>query len=160
MIIRQSAKIRNPDGIAIIYPPQELFPSIKSIENNCKAAKSKDQNLRYQVRLGHNNIELWIKTLGDKEYLKVDPTVFGSYTLPKIDNITTLPNLSVSPPKGKTLKRTRESPETVKIPSKCQTLTIDDLMLQPSWRNTDKSPLAKPPQKHLPPPLVKYLPLQ
>lgn len=34
MIMRQSAKIRNPNGIAIMYPPQELFPSIKSIENN------------------------------------------------------------------------------------------------------------------------------
>ena len=28
MIIRQSAKIHNPDGKAIMYPPQELFPSI------------------------------------------------------------------------------------------------------------------------------------
>ena len=41
MLIKQSAKIRNPDGKAIMYPPQELFPSIKSIENNCKAAKIK-----------------------------------------------------------------------------------------------------------------------
>ena len=110
MIIKQSAKIRNPNGKAIMYPPQELFPSIKSIENNCKTQKSMHPNLRYQVRLGHDNIELWIKQLGDKEYIKVDPNVFGPYTMPKIDNITTLPNLGVSPPKGRTLKRTRDSP--------------------------------------------------
>merc|ERR1712215_650895 len=89
----------------------------------------------------------WIKTLGDKEYIQVEPTVFGPYTIPNIDKITILPNLGVSPPKGRTLKRTRDSPETVKIPSKHQTLTIDDLMLQPSWRNTDKSPTAKTPLK-------------
>ena len=65
MIIRQSTKIRNPDAKAIMYPPEELFPSIKSIENNCKAQKTKDVNLHYQVRLGFNNLELWIKSFGD-----------------------------------------------------------------------------------------------
>lgn len=60
-------------------------------------------NLRYQVRLGHGNIELWIKQLGDREYIKVNPNVFRPYTMPKIDNITTLPNLGVSPPKAKPL---------------------------------------------------------
>ena len=58
MIIRQSAKIRNPDAKAIMYPPQELFPLVKSIENNCKALKTKDVNLQYQVRLGSSNLEL------------------------------------------------------------------------------------------------------
>ena len=41
MIIRQSAKIRNPDGIAIMYPPQELFPSIKSIEKTSRQQNPK-----------------------------------------------------------------------------------------------------------------------
>ena len=61
MLMRQSAKIRNRDGIAIMYPPQELFPTIKSIENKCKARRTTHPNLRYQVRLGHENVELCIK---------------------------------------------------------------------------------------------------
>ena len=67
MIIKQSAKVRNPDGKAIMYPPQELFPSIKSNENICKVAKITNEDLQYQVRLGHNNLELWIKNMGDPE---------------------------------------------------------------------------------------------
>ena len=116
MLMRQSAKIHNPNGIAIMYPPQELFPSIKSIENNCKAQKSIHPNLRYQVRLGHDNIELWIKQLGDKEYLKVDPNFFGPYTLPKIDNIVTLSNLEVSPLKVEPLKGLEIALNQLKFP--------------------------------------------
>ena len=111
MIVRQSAKIHNPNAKAIMYPPQELFPSIKSIENNCKAAKTKDSNLRYQVRLGTNNLELWLKSLGYKEYYPADLTVFGPYTKPNLDKITTLPNFGIIPSRGRTLKRARESPE-------------------------------------------------
>ena len=46
MLSRQSAKIRSK-AKAIMYPPQELYPTIKSIENNCKAQRSKNPNLRY-----------------------------------------------------------------------------------------------------------------
>ena len=60
MLMRQSARIRNPDGKAIMFPPQELYPTIKSIENNCKAAKINHKELRYQVKLGEDNLELWI----------------------------------------------------------------------------------------------------
>ena len=50
MIMRQAAKVQNPNGKAIMYPPQELFPTIKSIENNCKAKKASNPTLRYQVK--------------------------------------------------------------------------------------------------------------
>ena len=73
MIIKQSAKVCNPDGRAIMYPPKKLFLSIKSIENNCKAAKITNEDLCYQVRLGHNNLELWIKNIGDPDYIQVEP---------------------------------------------------------------------------------------
>ena len=119
-----------------MYPPQELFTTIKSIENNCKAKKASNPTLRYQVRLGDDNIELWIKVLGDKGYTKVNPDIFGPYTQPNIQNITTTPNLGVSPPKGRVLKRPRESPEAPRAPPKSRrtTVSIDqDLDLSPGW---------------------------
>ena len=47
MIIKQSAKIPNPDGKAIMYPPPRTIPIHKA---NCKAAKITNEDLCYKVR--------------------------------------------------------------------------------------------------------------
>merc|ERR1712177_184011 len=141
--------------VKLLCTPQELFPSIKSIENNCKAAKITNEDLHYQVRLGHNNLELWIKNIGDPDYIKVEPTLFGPYTQPNLDKITTQPNLGVSPPQGRTLKRSRDSPDNTKNPSKHPVVTLTNLKLRPSWMDPETSTPTKTTNKNDTPTPVK-----
>ena len=117
-ILIQSAKVRNPEGKAVIYPPQELFQSIKSIEANCKLQKDKDPNFRYQVRLGKEKLELHIKQLDDIEYTQVQLDLFGPYIKPNLTKFNVQTCLNISPPKGRTMKRARESPGTTRNPPK------------------------------------------
>ena len=128
---------------------------MKSIKNNCKAAKITNEDLRYQVRLGHNNLELWIKNIGDPDYLQVEPTLFGPYTQPNLDKITTQPNLGISPPQGRTLKRARDSPDTTKNLSKRPTVTLNNLKLRPSWMDPETSTPIKTTNKNNTPTPVK-----
>ena len=107
MLQHQANRMRNPNGQAIMYPPQELYPSITSIQNNCKEQKIRNPNLRYQVKLGEQNIELWTKQLGEIEYKQVELTIYGQYTLPKLDKAIILPTLGVSP----SLEEPRKEPE-------------------------------------------------
>ena len=55
-ILMHSSKVWNLQAKAIMYPPSEIFRTIKSIEANCKKAKEKDPDLRYNVKLGVDNL--------------------------------------------------------------------------------------------------------
>merc|ERR1712240_754436 len=99
-IQKQSAILKREER-AIMYPPPEFFKTIKSVENNCKEAKKKNTDLRYMVKLGHNNIELWTKQLRDPQYSQQPLTVFGDIEEPNIERIITTPNFGQSPPKGR-----------------------------------------------------------
>ena len=83
---------------------------------------------------------MWIKDIGDIDYKNIDLTTFGPYTQPNLDKTTTLPTLGVSPPKGRTLKRLRESPEVPRIPAKRLTVTLPNLRLSPSWLKSNIDP--------------------
>ena len=109
IILKQSAKVRNPDGRAI----------------------------------GHTNLELWIKNIGDLDYIKNEPNLFGPYTQPNLDQISTLLTLGVSPPKGHTLKRARDSPGNTKNPSKHPVVTLTNLKLRPSCMNKEEATPTK-----------------
>ena len=61
--IQKQSLILKCEARAIMYPPPEFFRTIKSIENNCKVNKKQNPDLRYQVKLGPENIELWIKPI-------------------------------------------------------------------------------------------------
>ena len=111
IILRHSARVWNLQAKAIMYPPSELFRTIKSIELNCKKQKEKDPDLRYNVRLGVENIELHIKHLGDYEYCHVNLDIFGPFEEPNLEKTTVHTTMSDSPPKGRILKRQRNSPE-------------------------------------------------
>ena len=69
-------------------------------ENNCKEEKKKNPDLRYLVKLGQDNIELWTKQLREPQYSKQPLTVFGNIEEPNIDKIVTTPKFGQSPPKG------------------------------------------------------------
>merc|ERR1712240_494959 len=99
-IQKQSAILKREER-AIMYPPPEFLRTIKSVENNCKEAKKKNTNLRYMVKLGHDNIELWTKQLRGPQYSKQPLTVFGDIEEPNIQRIITSPNFGQSPPKGR-----------------------------------------------------------
>ena len=60
--------------------------------------------------------------------------MYGPFIQPKIDKIITLPNFGQSPPKGKTFKRPRESPEQSKITPKRRTYLMEELNLGPEWQ--------------------------
>ena len=101
--------------------------------------KDKDPNFRYQVRLGKENLELFIKQLDDSEYTEVQLDLFGSYIKPDLSKFNVQSSLNISPPKGRTMKRAWESPGTTRNPSKRQVVRLDNLTLQPSWRMSEKS---------------------
>ena len=118
-----------------MYPPQELYSSIKSIESNCKKQKLSNPSLRYQVKLGIETLELWIKNVGDYSYTRVDLNIFGPVVEPNLSSSPYQTNLAPSPPKGRSLKRQRESPDKTRPVPKRRTVVLEDLNLRPSWMN-------------------------
>merc|ERR1712240_203775 len=126
-ILRQSAYFKR-EAKAIMYPPQELFQTIKSIENNYKEKKKSNPELRYQVKLGQDNIELWTKLLREPQYTKRKLTVFSNIEEPNIDKIVTTPNFGQSPPKGRdtNFKRLRDSNEDSILSPKRHLIMTDD----------------------------------
>ena len=86
----QTIKVKNPDVPSNMYLSQELFQAIKLIKNNCKLHKTKYESLQYQVKLGSESIQLWIKQYKDTEYHRVESDVFGRYIQPNLDMIIPL----------------------------------------------------------------------
>merc|ERR1712240_954224 len=131
--------------------PQELFRTIKSIEQNCKEAKKTNPDLRYQVKLGPDNIELWTKLLREPQYTKQELTTYGPIIEPVIDKITTLPNFGLSPPKGRTFKRLRDSPDHSIITPKRRQYLNEEISLVPGWQTPNtppfKSTIPSPPKE-------------
>merc|ERR1712240_699733 len=145
-----------------MYPPQELFQTIKSIENNCKDHKKSNPELRYQVKLGPDNIKLWTQLLGEPQYSRQEPTIYGSIIQPKIDKIITLPNFGQSPPKGRTFKRPRESPDQSKITPKGRPFLNEEINLGPEWhqQSPTKIPFSSSnpsPPKESPPSILAQI---
>ena len=118
-----------------MYPPQELFRTIKSIEQNCKEHKKTNPELRYQVKLGPHNIELWTKLLREPQYTKQPLTAYGSNIEPNIEKITTLPNFGQSPPKGRdfNIKRPRESHDNSMRTPKRHQFIDEEVRLISGW---------------------------
>ena len=73
----------------------------------------------------------------------MEPNLFGPYTQPNLDKISTQPSLGVSPPQGRTLKRARDSPDNTKNPSKRSVVTLTNLKLRPRWMNQETSTPVK-----------------
>merc|ERR1712240_153392 len=80
--------------------PPEFFRTIKSVEYNCNERKKTDKDLRYMVKLGTDNIELWTKHLWEKQYTQQPLATFGEIEEPNIQRIIITPNFGQSPPKG------------------------------------------------------------
>merc|ERR1712240_340449 len=99
-IQKQSATLRR-EARAIMYPPPEFFRTIKSVEHNCNERKKTDKDLRYMVKLGTDNIELWTKYLREPQYSLQPLTTFGKIEPPNIQRIIITPNFGQSPPKGR-----------------------------------------------------------
>merc|ERR1712240_637439 len=68
--IQKQSSLFKREARAIMYPPEEFFRTIRSVENNCKEEKKKNVDLRYIVKLGQDNIELWTKQLREPQYTK------------------------------------------------------------------------------------------
>ena len=136
-----------------MYPPQEFFRTIKSIENNCKEEKKKNTDLRCIVKLGQDNIELWAKQLREPQYTKQSLTVFGNIEDPNIERIITTPKFGQSPPKGRDtiFKRSRESNEDSTISPKRfimnEEMMADELTLSPGWSMPFQSSIISPPKE-------------
>ena len=59
------------------YYPRILWERKKSLEKRMAVERVKDRKLRYQIRLGVNDIELLTKGVNDKFYVKVDVETYG-----------------------------------------------------------------------------------
>merc|ERR1712240_472056 len=81
--------------------PPEFFRTIKSVEYNCNERRKINKDLRYMVKLGTDNIELWTKYLREPQYSKQPLATFGEIEEPNIQRIIITPNFVQSPPKGR-----------------------------------------------------------
>ena len=59
------------------YYPRILWERKKSLEKRMSVERVKDRKLRYQIRLGVDDIELLTKAENDKFYVKVDVETYG-----------------------------------------------------------------------------------
>ena len=67
------------------YYPSILWERKQSLEKRMSVVRQLDRKLRYQIRLGVNDIELLTKRVDDEFYVKVDLETYG--VLPVIDYI-------------------------------------------------------------------------
>ena len=82
-IFMKAAITGNRKISVMLYYPRILWERKKSLEKRMAVERVKDRKLRYQIRLGVNDIELFTKREDDKFYVKVDFEKYG--VLPDID---------------------------------------------------------------------------
>merc|ERR1712240_165743 len=99
-IQKQSASLRR-EARAIMYPPPEFFRTIKSVEHNCNEQKKTNKDLRYIVKIGTDNIELWTKYLKEPQYSQQPLDTYSEIEPPNLERIKITPNFGQSPPKGR-----------------------------------------------------------
>ena len=61
----------------VTYIPPILWPVKSKIIANCKNAQKINPKLRYQVRLGTKNVQLFTKEVGDQYFRETPNTLFG-----------------------------------------------------------------------------------
>ena len=76
-IFMKAAIIANKQISVMQYYPRILWERKKSLEKRMSVERVKDTKLRYQIRLGVNDIELLTKGENDKFYVKVDVETYG-----------------------------------------------------------------------------------
>ena len=76
--IFMKAAIKGNRKISVMqYYPRILWERKKSLEKRMAIERVKDKKLRYQIRLGVNDIELLTKGVDDEFYVKVDVETYG-----------------------------------------------------------------------------------
>ena len=104
-----SARVKNSDISLLTFFPSILWDRRTALLNNCKKAHRLNPKLRYQIRLGNSDIELWTKNIGEYQYMKTPIYEFGM--LPPIDDDEFQP---IDDRRSQGNKRQRsESPQTV-----------------------------------------------
>jgi len=98
-ISKTGADTRNRDARVMMYTPREYFSRIMVLDSLCKVERSKDQELRTQIKIGEWDIELHLKRAEDFGWTKRNPNSFGKLPEPEIEDKIW------SPPKGSDLKR-------------------------------------------------------
>ena len=82
-IFKKAAMTANRKISVMQYYPSILWERKQSLEKRMSVVQQLDRKLRYQIRLGENDIELFTKREDDKFYVKVDFEKYG--VLPDID---------------------------------------------------------------------------
>ena len=67
----------NPNVNMVTYIPPPLWPIKSKIIANCKIAQKANPKLRYQVRLGTSNVQLYTKEVGDQFFRETPNALFG-----------------------------------------------------------------------------------
>ena len=81
--MKKAGLVRNKKINLITFIPSILWRRKQKLIENCKEAQKQDINLRYQVRLGSKDIELWTKHVGENYFQKTPLFAFGD--LPDIE---------------------------------------------------------------------------
>ena len=87
-LYRRKAEVRRDDLILKNYIPPQLFARFTAINKICRDKRQENQNLKTQVRFGSRDLEVMIKTKGDKEpFTRVDLKEFiGEAIIPNFDD--------------------------------------------------------------------------
>ena len=93
----------------ITYYPNKVFNTVKDIERLCKEAQKIDKDLRYQVLLGEDEIQLHLKHLEYHVWVKHPADNYGEIVAPELSTISSAMTTwkAQSPPQGRQPKRSR-----------------------------------------------------
>lgn len=83
----KSARVQNNDINLVTYFPSILWQRKISLIENCKKQQKIQPKLRYQVRLGYNDISLFTKEVGEKFYICTPIQAYGELAPIMDDNI-------------------------------------------------------------------------
>ena len=76
-IFRRAAQIKTKNIRIMTYFPSSIWPRKMSIEKNLAKARSANKNLKYQIRLGNSDLQLFVKDNKNPMWSRVDLDHFG-----------------------------------------------------------------------------------
>merc|ERR1712105_65978 len=107
---------------------------------NCKIAQKSNPQLRYQIRLGNHDIELWTKHLGEQYFLLTPLNEFGP--LPSIGKELNVSPIRIRNSQKKSKRDRSVSPDTANKAAKLNSTSSDEETLINALDMVEKDPIV------------------
>ena len=106
-VFAQAQYVENKNVRVMNYYPGQVFDRMKEIDAHCKKEKEKNETLKYQIRLGYKDLELFNKIDGATSWSVVPINLFGPVSTSRVFYYSRRSWEEQSPPKGRSNKRNR-----------------------------------------------------